>query len=41
LSDGSLLSFVPLRNCVPQMETEWFNRAEAIQRRITQLRDSL
>jgi hypothetical protein len=23
------------------METEWYNRAEAIQQRITQLRDSL
>jgi len=23
------------------METEWYNRAEAIQKRITQLRDSL
>ena len=41
LDSFSPLSRTLLRRAQASMETEWYNRAEAIQQRITQLRDSL
>ena len=38
---ASPLHLIVYRFPVLRMETDWYNRAEAIQQRITQLKDSL